>query len=278
MSSFLSRPSRRNLALCPIVLAAVLALPAKAQEPLIVYEGFDYNQNANLQGLEGGTGWISAWTHASSDGVVALADAAQTYQSALGQNLPVVGRGLKIGRSYRQTTRLFPGRYTEGIYWFSVLLKPSAVSSGVNNTIRVHLRDNGTGRLVLANQNPTAENLFGIAFSPTTGKTAQSSVSGMDGATNFFVVRYEIGTTTSDGSIRLFINPADLSQEPAPASADAVLTALDSTKMAFDNIYLDGPPTSGGPAARYDEIRLGTSYYAVTATPQSSSGTVLSIR
>lgn len=264
-----------------LALSSVCVPNAPSHAAVLVYEGFDYAENAFIGGLNGGDGWTSAWVHGgTADRQTIRTDAALTYTDSLTNVLPTTGKGYRVERSFRDAYRDLPQTYTEGVYWLSFLMKPTAVAEGTNNQIGVQLRTRpdpgaGTTRLNITNLNPTTTNLYGISIQ---SQTAASAVSGLDGASHFFVVRYEIGTTTDDGSVHLFIDPADLTSEPSLASADAFLTGLDSALMAFGQVSRTTPPTSSGPHNRYDEIRLGETYNDVTATiPEPASLALLGL-
>lgn len=265
----------RSLALPLAGVLAAWALRAQAQVPApIVYEGYDYNEGAYIGGLNGGTGWTTNWVATGyADRNNIRADAAQGYTNALGQILPMIGRGHRMDRNSRTAERAFPERYTSGVYWLSFLMKPTLQSTPTtDNSIGMRLRDGTTTRLNVANLNPTSDNVYGLSIQ---SGTSLSDVSGADGTSHFFVVRYAIGTTTADGSVHLFIDPPDLAMEPDLAEADAARTGLDSTLMAFDRISPREGFTSSGPQNRYDEIRLGASYYAATATERAVEKTTV---
>lgn len=263
---------------CVLPLAGILAagaLRTHAQVPApIVYEGYDYNEGAYIGGLDGGTGWTTNWVaggYADKNNI--RSTAAQVFTNALNQVLPTIGRGHEIGRSFRTAVRVFPERYTNGVYWLSFLMKPTAQATPeTDNSIGMRLQDGSNTRLNVANLNPTTDNLYGLSIQ---SGTSLSDVSGADGTSHFFVVRYAIGTTTTDGAVHLFIDPDDLSLEPEVGIADAARTGLNSTLMAFDRISPREGVTSSGPANRYDELRLGTSYYAVTATERAVEKTTV---
>ncbi len=250
-----------------LMMAAVFSLPARGD--LLVYEGFDYPHGTRLYGLEGGFGWGAAWA-SSNDGVVAANAAALSYTDAFGVSLPVEGLGLSIGRTYRSGERYLENPIEEpGVYWISFLIKPSyTLVEGQTSTIFVELRSGTTVRMQIGKV--SANPYYGLRVGST---AAYSEVDGEEKIedvfpTQFLVVRYEIGTSTDDGQIHLFINPnLGPANRPALEEADAVLPNFDSTRMAFNQVKVTvisgGSPTSVG-RGYVDELRIGQSYADVT--------------
>lgn len=247
------------------VMAAVLPFAGqqRADAALLAYEGFDYNDGAYIGGLDGGTGWDEPWQSSGfADKNNIRSDAALSYTDSLSNDLPTESLGHRLDRSFRGASRQFAQRQTTGVLWFSILMQPT--DGGV---IHVELTDtDGTSSFRLGRLNGTDVE-YGISFD---GDSDLSSVSGDNDDTQFFLVRYAIGSDSDDGGIHLFINP-DLDAEPSLASADAVLAGLDSAQMAFNRFVPASGETSSGPANRYDEIRLASDFDNAMGVPEPAS-------
>jgi len=255
-----------------LIVVAVFAPPTKAD--LLAYEGFDYPNGTLLRlvGDEGGFGWEGTWT-ASNDKIAIRTAAALSYTDAFGVPLPAEGLGLHVERTYRTGSRLLLNPISEpGVYWISFLIQPTYIFyEGQSSTLHFELRVGTTVRATFGkfSSNPN----YGIKFGSA---TAYSGVDAEENDAGVFplqliVVRYEIGSSTDDGTVHLFMNP-NFGPDNAPAleDADAVLTGLNSNNMPFDGVNITttgwvgaNPKTDIG-RGYIDEIRIATTYADAT--------------
>jgi len=252
-----------------LIAAGLFACTSHAD--LLVYEGFDYNDGAFIGGLNGGVGWTAPWVHSgNTDKQNVRSVATMTYTDTLGNELPTTGLGYRVDRSFRGASRAFPQTYSQGVFWFSFLSRTTPVDDGVNNSagmgfagvMSVRNVDDGNGN-----------NLYRLSVD---GSESFTDVSGQEGNVHFFLVRYEIGTTTDDGQAHLWIDPL-LNSEPSLGSADASLTGLDSTAMSFSTLSRTTPPTNLGPANFYDEVRLATDFASAVGVPTPASAALITV-
>ena len=239
---------KRNVILRTAGLVIVLSSFVVHAE-LMTYEGYDYDAGAFIGGLNGGTGWGGSWTHNGyNDKDNVRTGAALSYTDGT-FDLPTVGYGHRIDRSFRSAQRLFGQRHTSGEFWYSMLVRPE---NGGAIGFRLLDPNGGSSQISVG----TGSGQYALSFD---GNSDSSTVSGDNSDTQFIVLRMDMGTTTSDGSIHMFINP-NMGSEPALGTADAQLLNQDSTQMAFERIFLPGGESSSGPPNRYDEIRLADNF------------------
>lgn len=208
--------------------------PAKA------YESFDYEAGTDLHGKNGGTGWASAWSQTSVNGICRINSSGLTYG-----DLPVSGRSLRIDTA-TDTPNLQISRTTTGklgLYgastWTSFLMKAETAAIG-DMTIR----------------------FSGINIGKNWGLQAgigsnSSPVSIVNGVTNFIVCH----TVSMNGydEIYLWVNPP-LDIRPTPATADLRLTNMDMTQGS--SVMIDSQGYGGG-VYDLDELRMGSDWLDV---------------
>ncbi len=217
-----------------------------AYETMAVYEGF--NQPAGtIDGANGGTGWGGPWTVAGGAGGNAVTGGGFTYTG-----LPVSGNRLQLFDTdgvFQQVTRPLANTwgYYEGTYWISFLAKK------VNTAREAYLYFNGLNfRAYQAN-----------AWQVKTPGTAYTTLTGAGSSSlHLFVVRVDSGATND--TVRVWVDPVISAGEPAPGSALVTLTDPGTFNVSQVTIS-HGPFGSATQCGEWDEIRLGTSFQAVTA-------------
>ena len=103
-----------------ILALAICASPARAT--LIAYEGFDYSPAGYLDGLNGGTGFNSAWEDVTSQGPV-VTDSGAGSLNYVGNPTPVTGGYVNFVEPSSRTLTT-PLTYTTGdTYYISLLIR-----------------------------------------------------------------------------------------------------------------------------------------------------------
>jgi hypothetical protein len=266
----------------PRVLAAltlattVLASAATVQAALIAYEGFDYDPG-NINALNGGSGWTTAWTSNSTTGSVVAGSLG--YTDTNGNQLVVSGNSaVSSGQAASaQTVRDLPQTGAEGTTtWLSYIgqrLAPHDTDDqNLARAASLQIHDVGTTpveKLAIGKgtTNPPSETNWSILHSGNVANAVYSSVPQLSQA--FLVVRIDhIGDATVADNAWLWVNPL-LDSEPDTGNADAsFIGALD---FSYDRIRVFAGNTSGGnnwAEIAYDEIRFGTEYGDVSPYTQ----------
>ena len=277
------------------VAAGSLLLAAPADAGIIAYEGFDYEPGTVI-GQDGGLGWGDVWQaeQFGSDADV-TASATLEYEDALGQSLPVEGLGVVIPRVSRGAGRDLANPVSSGVVWASFLMHPTYdLTPEMEDTGEVDDEGNPilepTGEQILTVQRLHVElgslqvgkfsnvDEYGLVFGSASD---YSDVVGWPDETNFFVVRFDIGETSDDGRIDLFMNPnLGGDNEPSLGDADATLTGLNSANMTLDRVNLIAQAGVQVPESRgyFDEIRVADNYHDVTTfIPEPGSLALLGV-
>lgn len=279
--------------------ASVLAVAAAGSSAAVIaYEGFDYANNATLNSQTGGTNWATAWS--GSTDFKALTTSTLDYTDSQSTDLASEGVGARVGRNVRTLARTFTAQSgTDKTYWFSVLMQPTYTPNTTDGAA-ANTKDLGLEFLIRSGTTQRAA-IGDFAVSTTadptnygvrTSSTATAAYSAINAETkvdnvqpsHFLVLKYIVGSTTTDGSLYLFIDPdIGADNEPLESAADAALTGLNSmTLSTFDGIALNVPggnvPVNRS-AGNWDEIRVATTYAEVTgaAVPEPASLSLLAL-
>jgi hypothetical protein len=260
----------KNLAVVSCV-AAVLALGARAQATLLVYDGFNYPTGA-LSGDNGGTGWNGAWGGANiGSNVVAPI-------GSVGNS--VVGNAVQGGDFTALGSRSFAATYDAGAnypdgpgvpYYFSFLVNFASGTFDFGGTITAGLTTGG---------NPVAINFAGDAPGPTgtvnmsiDGDPSGDTVSLNAGTTYLIAAEFNAvfsGPFAEKGqlSVSAYSDPSTI---PASTPATWQLSYLDSDPGGFatyNATNLNGfsaPYSASDGDISLDEIRVGTTFSDVAA-------------
>ena len=241
-----------------------LALGCAASAGLTAYDGFDYTAG-DLTGKNGGSGWSGSFTDVvPSPGVpnsTIYTTPGLTYTS-----LPTTGGASKTADGGTATTINFRG--LGAVYgddevetWISFLAQRNGAAS---TATFAGISFYNTGGIAAANSEVSLANggtggAWRI-FDTATSVSASTSVTPASDTTYLLVarIRWGAGVGGTD-AVSLFVNP---SLGSVPLVADA---GKDVDMTNFDKIRI-----AGASAVNYtfDEIRLGTSFYAVTGQPE----------
>jgi hypothetical protein len=269
-TSFLANLVKYKVLLAVLVVACTAMPLASTHAVLIAYEGFDYVPG-NLNALNGGTGWTSAWNVNSTSGNVVAGGL--TYTDGNGNQLLVSGNSAQAtGQpASAQHIRDLPLTGADGTTtWFSYIgqrLVPHATfEENVARAASLQIREGGTEKLAVGKGTTSPPDVipeWSILHSGNVANAVYSNTSQLEQA--FLVVRIDhIGDSTVADNAWLWVNPL-LDSEPDINDADAQFTNGERD-FTFSSIRTFAGNTSGGnPYAlfAYDEIRFGTEYVDV---------------
>jgi hypothetical protein len=211
------------------------------------YEGFAYTSATVLGGLNGGSGWTSAWSVSGSSGNCKTLGAAFSYTGlpVSGVSVRLTGTATGLEKATRTLSHTF-GQYQE-TYWISFLAKK------LSTIPEDHITFGGLDFRALGN--------------PWEVKTSTSSYASTGASltsAHLFLVRVDAGATTD--TVRVWIDPVLANGEPAPSTAIATLT--DTTGNTFNTLVLsEGVNGDATKAIQFDEFRLGGSFSSVVTGP-----------
>lgn len=247
-----------------LLIAASMAVSLAADASLTAYEGFNYTNalNSAVNGLNGGTGWATAYKTTSSSIVLSNNLSFNGVYSpsstkALCFKGSSVDMGAGQGRDWASTNTVPPN----GVYWYSFLCSPVSGSKGTFSVFEA-LGDNQNGlgmRLDLNGSDPQFK-----AWNPSQSAGGNINFPGGYGST-FFVLGQLIYTNgaTATNTIWVYQNGVNA----MPTAAPAIGAANSSTATAgwtgnADKVRstMGGRAFSGNVAISYDEIRIGTSF------------------
>jgi len=263
------------LLLCSI---ATTIVPASAQ--LLVYEGFNYPAAVDgLNGQNGGTGFLGAWTANAGSPDISLGS--MTYTDSGGRTLLTSGN-----RAYMDATN--PGSVTAGTnsisfrtFDLSSVLETTLYFSFLGEQLTGDARATNFAFFTATNEvvsvghgtnTPAGGPFTWGAFTAGNGNNgAYSTVSIFDSA--FLVLRIDLNVNGINDRVRLYVNPS-LDAEPAAANVDfsdrnvvAAFTELTRIRPFSGN----SNGTLLAAQADYDELRIGKGYADVTPVPEPTS-------
>jgi hypothetical protein len=214
---------------------------------LLVYDGFDYPAGQGLANQTGGTGWLGAWNqYGQGDTPSVITSSSLSYGTLLTTGNAVqttsdnpTGHARTLAQTYGQSgTQLY----------FSLLVR--AIDPFTQQDPYFGFEINGQIFVGKGGSKPN----FCLEHDGGSGHI-DSNVPAQPNTTYFLVVR----VTFKDGpdTIDLFVNPP----------VGQPLTAVpDVTKSDEDLGMINGFLLGGAVRAQYDEVRIGTSYGAVSPT------------
>ncbi len=215
---------------------------------LRIYEGFDYAAGT-VAGANGGTGWAGAWAASGGAGLNHIIAGGFSYTG-----LPVVGNRLQMcdtDKVYQQVTRTLSKTFgsTPGTYWISFLVKK-------NSSLReAYINFGGLGFRAFGG-NPWEVKTPGTSYTTLTGAASADQ--------HLFLVRVDVGAPAH--TVRVWLDPILANGEPAVGSA--LVTLTDPAGFTFNTVNIQhGLGGSSKQSGEWDEIRLGSSFQAVTTAP-----------
>jgi lysophospholipase L1-like esterase len=235
-----------------------LAISSTASVGLTAYDGFDYAAG-DLTGKNGGSGWSGAFTDSGNSTIY-------TTPGLTYAGLPTTGGASKTADGGTATTINFRGLGVvygddEVETWISFLAQRNGAAS---TATFAGISFYNTGGIAAANSEVSIANggtggAWRI-FDTATSVSASTSITPATNTTYLLVARIRWGDGAGGAdAVSLFVNPA-LGSVPLVADADK-----DVDMTNFDKIRIAG---ASAVSYTFDEIRLGTSFYAVTGQPE----------
>lgn len=249
----------------------------------LAYEGFDYPTNTPLQGLQGGTGWLSPWNVQSENTTL------PGYQIAAGSplqwlDLQTAGNQASGGFAYLTSGRRIntnsdgpfaPWLTQDGTIgkpgttlWTSILLRKNQQSdeqiAAVWHSDNIQWCDGCTSNKISVGYFGNPSNVNGQRrWSLQLGSTVYpSNVPMVPNETAFLVLKIEFSANNT--LVSLYVNPSELGNgTPAPTLTQTTTFPLQIRSFA---LYLGDDAASG----QADEIRMGASYACTAPDPNIS--------
>ena len=235
-----------------------LALFSAASAGLTAYDGFDY-ATGDITGKNGGSGWAGAYTDSGNSTI--YSPPGLTYSG-----IPTTGGASKTADGGTATTinfRSFGATYgdDETETWISFLAQRNGAAS---TATFAGLSFYNSGGIATTNSEVSFANggTGGAWRILDNGVTVSVSTAVVPASDNTYLlvarIRWGAGASGTD-AVSLFVNPS-LGSAPvvADASRDVAMTDFNKVRIA------------GANAVNYtfDEIRVGTSFFAVTGQPE----------
>jgi hypothetical protein len=246
---------------------------------LQAYEGFDYpNTGSNLlSGMNGGTGWASAWRFfgttvpTTADNGHRLSQDDASIQSAAFPFTPigdrVISKGIGAGNNtWADRTFADPFSFsTDGdVRYFSFLFqKDTGLTDTANDNMEVDFWSGSESA-------PATQTRFGSTsgeqffFNNTSSPTFENLTVGQP---YFVVLKLESHNLSNDVLSAITYGPTETVPTTEPAVWDSVRTPGLSATINGIRLWI-GVPTTG----EYDEIRMGTTWADVAAAPTFPAG------
>lgn len=271
-----------HLPLLACLLVTATALTSQADS--LLYDGFDYAAGESVIGKNGGSGnWApsdGAWRTTGTPSSTLLVGGSLGYTDTNGASLATSGNHLSVttavtGGVYRNVSGISVTQEQGGTatYWLSFVGNTSGIpvpgGTGVPYAA-LTLNTNGDAFMVGAFGS-------GSQWRTRVGSGNYSSATGVPSSTAqaFVVVRIDVNLN-GDDSIHLWLNP-ELGSEPTLSSAISSTTGSYWSGESFllSNIRV-GTSGTGSLGITLDEIRLGTTYSAVSPIPEASASALMS--
>lgn len=239
---------------CLLVIALFCGLVSTSHAGLVAYDGFSYTNGNLLPGQGGGTGWGGSWSQGSGTtptvdgGVAKLAFTAGLAQSQASRNLNTT-----LGADDTTTWIRFNGSYFNSFFLFSPPPLPFgglSLMNGVNESLQIGKFSDGTN------------------WSMGTSSGSVSTTVPVNTSGDVWV---RILHLAGNDTVKMWVNPSNTTSESNLDGATVDLTGLD---ISFNRIMLHGHHggmTFSDHTWSFDNVRIGTSFDAMTAVPEPSA-------
>ena len=247
-----------------LLLAATVGLAAFATQSqgALVYDGFDYTVGSTLEAAS------DEWAPANSGTAPVIASGNLTIPG-----LPApTGNKVSFAAGNIQEALGTLNTYNSGTVFFSLAFQLTALPTSSTYSFALATGNTNFGAAVWLQANGTE---FNIGLSNRSNSTPSYSSSYSLNQPIFLVGSYEFVSGTANDISSLWINPASSTFGDATAPTPT-LTALGGTDMtSFTQFLLRG--ASGSPSGEMDELRVGTTWAAVTPVPEPSATALLAL-
>jgi hypothetical protein len=252
---------------------AVLTTSSTIQATIRTYDGFNYppTGQTTIDNQNGGLGWDANWGQflGGAVGYVvtngSLSDPTATLYTSSNR---VYSTGSFAGRYFTEPTVFYGTPGTTN--FFSMLIRPESTPA-TNHYYGLQLfsddRDTGFGHDVFVGKNG-ASLYYGLEYSTNdvTGGTnvfihSYSSTAAVSNQTVFLVVRVVFADPTGEDSFSLYVNPTPGGTEPVTPDATLSVDIGAQNGLALNS--------GNGAHVSFDEIRMGSTFAAVTSTTSS---------
>lgn len=255
-------------------LAATATLTASAQASLLYYDEFAYSPGTNLVGS--GT-WVQ-----DAPGT-ALTIQSSSLNAPVPLETPIANRvRIPLASGHESAQVRFDATGSNDVFYsFLVRLDDvpgtnfaslTRVEGGVSSPI------NALGIFVRANSGDAGKFDIGIhKRANSSAAVTDPSLQGLlEGTPYFIVARYRVeSVTTNDDAMDIWINPGDLGAAVPPTPTFSSIVGSDNA-TAWHTFVID--PPNGNAAGYFDELRVGTTWAAVTPpVPEPTSLALLSL-
>jgi hypothetical protein len=262
------RPIRLALALVASVAAIVAGnSDVYAQSTLMLYEPFNYSNIGSPVSSNTPVNWAYNTGTATNDTMVSSGNLSYSgLADSTGNSITNGGVGLAV-------RRLFGTGVNTGELFFSVLLKIDSLGIGVWNGAAAQVgaftaNDNAGFRLqIMVRTNSTFAYVFGVQKGGAGVTATFDTTEYHPGDTVLLVGKYDF--TTTPNPVTLWINPSSSTFGAATPPATGFISATTGT----DNLTIDrfnfrqNTAATVPPLVQWDELRVGTSWSAVTPLP-----------
>lgn len=244
-----------------LITLLYLALFSAASAGLTAYDAFDYAAG-DLTGNNGGIGWSGAYTDSGNSTIYSTPGLTYTGLTTTGGASKTADGGTATTINFRGFGSIYGNDETET--WISFLAQRNGAAS---TATFAGLSFYNSGGVLAANSEVSFANggTGGAWRIFDTGAVVSASATVVPVSNTPYLlmarIRWGAGAAGKD-AVSLFVNPALGS---VPAVADA---SLDVDMTDFDKLRI-----AGANAVNYtfDEIRVGTSFFAVIGQPEPSS-------
>lgn len=249
---------------------------------MLSYSGFSGIANGTVEGAADGTGWNTNWDSQSDTNFYSVANTTPlTYGNLLtsaggeylsgGNSFTNVGRrldnassGVFASAGYMSNPFSIADIDQGGVLWVSSLIRRDGnadLTLGLVGGTNTPWQPAQTSDLRVSSNS-------GGAWTLGDGNVSSSSgISPVNGTTNLLIMRVDLNGANS--TAHLWVNPAGGllgGADPDISTANASLTGLSNTSIAFRNVHVYlGSGTNQGSA---DEIRIGQTFADVTPIPE----------
>lgn len=255
-------------------LAAAATLTASAQASLLYYDGFAYPPGSNLVGS-------GAWV--TDAGGTPLTIQSGSLSTPVPLDTPTANRVLIPNSAGHESAQVkFDASGVNAVFYSFLVRLDDVPGTGWGSLSRVEAGSititNALGIFVRANSGDATKFDIGIHKRANGGGVVTDpSLQGLsEGTPHFIVARYRVeNVVTNDDAMDIWINPGDLGAALPPTPTFSSTAGSDNASP-WDTFVID--PPNGNASGFFDELRVGTTWAAVTPpVPEPASLSLLAL-